>query len=64
MQSRAGGSPLAGMIADRIEKPKSKSDTDEERLEGLMDEYKQAKHNKGKARALRAFVRLASHYDK
>jgi hypothetical protein len=61
---RSEGSQIASLISDRMGKPKSRQDEDDEQLEGLMDEYKQAKDNKSKARALRAFVRLASHYDK
>ena len=61
---RSEGNPLASMIAGRIPKPKGKDDTDDERLEGLLDEYRQAKDTKGKARALRAFVRLASKHEK
>ena len=62
--SRSGGNPLASLIAERMGKPKSKSDTDDERLEGLLEEYKQAKDTKSKVRALRAFVRTVSQHEK
>ena len=62
--SRSGGNPLASLIAERMGKPKSKSGEDDERLEGLLDEYRLAKDTKSKARALRAFVRTVSLYEK